>query len=65
MTLSQRFCLAISVPADASDASSVRQAFQQIRHKLGEQIDVLLYNAGAYTYGSSTDDLNSIEELFI
>ena len=52
-------CLAISVPADASDASSVKSAFKQIREKLGEQIDVLLYNAGAYTYGNYLDDRSS------
>lgn len=47
--------LAISVPADASEAASVRQAFTTIRQKLGNHIDVLLYNAGAYTYGTSTN----------
>ena len=46
--------LAISVPADASEAASMRQAFTTIRQKLGNHIDVLLYNAGAYTYGTST-----------
>lgn len=44
-------CLA----ADTSGASSVKNAFKQIREKLGEQIDVLLYNAGAYAYGNSLD----------
>jgi len=53
--LEQQGHTAISVPADASDASSVKQAFQQIRQKLGEQIDVLLYNAGAFTYASILD----------
>jgi hypothetical protein len=36
----------LSVPADASDISSLKNAFNTIRTKFGNDPEVLLYNAG-------------------
>jgi hypothetical protein len=38
----------LSVTADASDASSLKNAFNTIRTTLGTDLEVLLYNAGGF-----------------
>lgn len=43
----------MSVPADAGDASSLKNAFDTIRGKLGNDPEVLLYNASGFTYSTS------------
>jgi len=42
--------VALSVPADAGDISSLKNAFNTIRTKLGDP-EVLLYNAGGASRG--------------
>jgi NAD(P)-dependent dehydrogenase (short-subunit alcohol dehydrogenase family) len=44
----------LSIPTDARDPESVKQAFETIRKELGAP-DVLVYNAGAFKYGSLLD----------
>jgi hypothetical protein len=43
--------LALSVTADASDISSIKNAFNTIRTKLGSDPEVLLYNASGFQFG--------------
>ncbi|CAF1517375.1 unnamed protein product, partial [Adineta steineri] len=43
---------ALSVPADAGNVSSIKDAFNTIRTKLGNDIEVLLFNAGGMIYKS-------------
>jgi hypothetical protein len=43
--------LAVSVTADASDISSLKNAFNTIRTKLGNDPEVLLYNASGFQFG--------------
>lgn len=45
------FSIALSVPADASDISSLKNAFNTIRTKFGNDPEVLLYNASRMQYG--------------
>lgn len=45
-------CIALSVTADAGDISSLKNAFNTIRTKLGNDPEVLLYNAGAAPRGT-------------
>ncbi|UJR38270.1 hypothetical protein I4U23_030943 [Adineta vaga] len=47
--------IALSVTADAGDVSSIKNAFDTIRTKLGNDPEVLLYNAGGFTYKSILD----------
>ncbi len=42
------YSIALSVTADASDASSLKNAFNTIRKSLGTNVEVLLYNAGGF-----------------
>jgi NAD(P)-dependent dehydrogenase (short-subunit alcohol dehydrogenase family) len=41
---------ALSVPCDATDPTSVQQAFARVRHELGDP-EVFVYNAGAFKMG--------------
>lgn len=45
---------AASIPADASDPSSVSAAFAEVRERLGDP-EVMVYNAGAFVSGSVLD----------
>ncbi len=45
---------ALSLPADASDPSSVSAAFAEVREQLGDP-EALVYNAGAFRMGAVTD----------
>lgn len=45
------YVIALSVTADASDISSVKNAFNTIRTKFGNDPEVLLYNAGGAQRG--------------
>jgi hypothetical protein len=42
----------LSVTADAGDISSLKNAFNTIRTKLGNDPEVLLYNAGGAQHGT-------------
>ncbi len=44
----------MSIPTDARDPASVKQAFETIRKELGAP-DVLVYNAGGFKYGGILD----------
>lgn len=44
----------VALACDVTDESAVRQTFQRIRDRLGE-VAVLIYNAGAGTFGSVED----------
>lgn len=44
----------MSIPTDARDPASVKQAFETIRKELGTP-DVLVYNAGGFKYGGILD----------
>lgn len=44
----------LSIPTDARDPASVKQAFETIRKELGAP-DVLVYNAGGFKYGGILD----------
>lgn len=46
---------ALSVPADAGDVSSLKNAFNTIRTKFGNDPEVLLYNASGFQYGGILD----------
>ncbi|CAF0991365.1 unnamed protein product [Rotaria sordida] len=46
---------ALSVTADAGNVSSLRNAFNTIRTKLGNDPEVLLYNASGFAYKSILD----------
>lgn len=45
---------ALSLPVDATDASSVAGAFAEVRERLGDP-EVFVYNAGAFQMGSVAD----------
>lgn len=53
--LEQQGHTAISVPADAGDVSSLKNAFNSIRTKFGTDPEVLLYNATGFQYGGILD----------
>jgi NAD(P)-dependent dehydrogenase (short-subunit alcohol dehydrogenase family) len=46
---------AISIPTDATNESSVKDAYSKILEKFGAAPDVLVYNAGSFSMGSVLD----------
>ncbi|CAF5129090.1 unnamed protein product, partial [Rotaria sp. Silwood1] len=53
--LEQQGHTALSVTADASNVSSLKNAFNTIRTKFGNDPEVLLYNASGFVYKSILD----------
>lgn len=59
--------IAVSVAADAGDISSLKNAFNTIRTKLGNDLEVLLYNASGFQYGKLdiSHCINFFQMLFL